>query len=229
MPSPAMATTRPSLCSRSITAAFWSGSTSGITSSIDRRFATASAVVRLSPVSMTMRSPSAWSWAMASGVVSLIGSATPRGPPRRRRRRRTSPSALAPHLVGARRGLTGRHAELLEQPQVAERDAGRPRDPSRPSRARFEGVGRPLARRGARALDDRGRERVLAAALERRGHAQDVRLGRPLIGTTAASAGLPRVSVPVLSTTSVSTLRSTSIASAFLKSTPAAAPRPSPP
>jgi hypothetical protein len=34
------------------------------------------------------------------------------------------------------------------------------------------------------------------------------------------------VSVPVLSTTSVSTLRSTSIASAFLNSTPAAAPRP---
>ncbi len=44
--------------------------------------------------------------------------------------------------------------------------------------------------------------------------------------STETSAGRPSVSVPVLSTTSVSTLRSTSIASAFLKSTPRVAPLP---
>jgi hypothetical protein len=43
---------------------------------------------------------------------------------------------------------------------------------------------------------------------------------------TVMSAGLPTVRVPVLSTTSVSTLRSTSTASAFLNSTPAVAPLP---
>ena len=58
-PSPAIATLRPSFSRRSIAASFWSGSTSAITSSIPSPFATASAVARLSPVSMTMRRPSA--------------------------------------------------------------------------------------------------------------------------------------------------------------------------
>ena len=43
---------------------------------------------------------------------------------------------------------------------------------------------------------------------------------------TVISFGLPTVSVPVLSTTSVSTARITSIASAFLNSTPEVAPFP---
>ena len=47
-------------------------------------------------------------------------------------------------------------------------------------------------------------------------------------GTTVVSSGLPSVSVPVLSTTSVSTFSSVSSASAFLISTPACAPRPVP-
>ena len=50
------------------------------TSSMPSLRATASAVVRLSPVSMTMRMPSACSAAIASGVVALIGSATPSRP-----------------------------------------------------------------------------------------------------------------------------------------------------
>ena len=44
--------------------------------------------------------------------------------------------------------------------------------------------------------------------------------------TTETRRGLPSVSVPVLSTTSVSTFSSVSSASAFLISTPARAPRP---
>src|SRR5262249_12662022 len=48
------------------------------------------------------------------------------------------------------------------------------------------------------------------------------------VGTIVATAGLPSVSVPVLSTTSVSTFSITSSTSAFLIRTPAVAPRPTP-
>ena len=49
---------------------------------------------------------------------------------------------------------------------------------------------------------------------------------KPSAASTVTSLGLPSVSVPVLSTTKVSTLRSSSMASAFLKSTPALAALP---
>ena len=51
---------------------------------------------------------------------------------------------------------------------------------------------------------------------------------KPAAGTIATTVGLPSVSVPVLSTTSVSTFSMRSSASAFLISTPACAPRPTP-
>ena len=57
------------------TSLLWSGSTSASTRSMPRRRATASAVTRLSPVSMTTSMPSARSACRASGVVSLTGSA----------------------------------------------------------------------------------------------------------------------------------------------------------
>ncbi len=50
----------------------------------------------------------------------------------------------------------------------------------------------------------------------------------PVAGTNPARCGLPSVSVPVLSTTRVSTFSNTSSASAFLINTPAIAPRPVP-
>ena len=50
----------------------------------------------------------------------------------------------------------------------------------------------------------------------------------PPSAATVVSAGLPSVSVPVLSTTSVSTCSSTSSASALRSSTPSSAPRPVP-
>ncbi len=53
-------------------------------------------------------------------------------------------------------------------------------------------------------------------------------LSKPAAATIATTLGLPSVSVPVLSTTSVSTFSIRSSASAFLISTPAAAPRPTP-
>ena len=51
---------------------------------------------------------------------------------------------------------------------------------------------------------------------------------KPGAVTIATTLGLPSVSVPVLSTTSVSTVSMRSSASAFLISTPACAPRPTP-
>ncbi len=58
-----------------MTALFWSGSTSASISLMPRRRAMACAVVRLSPVSMTMRMPSARRASSAAGVDALTGSA----------------------------------------------------------------------------------------------------------------------------------------------------------
>ena len=67
------------------------------------------------------------------------------------------------------------------------------------------------------------------AAFERGGEAQEVGLvSRRRRHALASRCGLPSVSVPVLSTTSVSTFSSRSSASAFLISTPGRAPRPTP-
>ena len=69
---------------------------------------------------------------------------------------------------------------------------------------------------------------MFAGLLERRGEPQHLVLGEGASAMTLHSAGLPSVSVPVLSTTSVSTFSRRSSASAFLISTPSAAPRPVP-
>ena len=75
IPSPAMATRSPFRCSAFTTATFCAGSTSASTWSMPTARATASAVVRLSPVSITTRMPSACSARIASTVLALIGSA----------------------------------------------------------------------------------------------------------------------------------------------------------
>ena len=78
-------------------------------------------------------------------------------------------------------------------------------------------------------IDDGGGERMLARALDARGKPQQLGLVESRApGTIAVTFGLPSVSVPVLSTTSVSTFSMRSSASAFLISTPACAPRPTP-
>ena len=77
MPSPAIATMRPSACSCFTISAFCSGNTSATTRLIPSLRATTSAVTRLSPVSMTNSNPTACKARTASSVDSLIGSATP--------------------------------------------------------------------------------------------------------------------------------------------------------
>ena len=80
-----------------------------------------------------------------------------------------------------------------------------------------------------RRRDDRGAKRMLAAAFEARRQPQQLRLpSKPATVMIATTLGLPSVSVPVLSTTRVSTFSMRSSASAFLISTPACAPRPTP-
>ena len=196
------------------------------------RLATACAVVRLSPVSMTTRMPSAASASSASGVVALTGSAmamTPASlPSTREEDRGRAVLAQALGLGGERRGVD---AELGEELRVAERQplaldhadrrlcrpARRSRAPA-PARA----CARPRPRRSPPPADARCRARRWprsAAPPPRRSRAA---------ATTATTFGLPSVSVPVLSTTSVSTFSMRSSASAFLISTPACAPRPTP-
>ncbi len=80
MPSPAMATKEPSSCRLFTFSPLSCGRTSANTSSIPSFSATACAVLRLSPVIITMRIPCWCSCSTASGVVSLMGSATPKSP-----------------------------------------------------------------------------------------------------------------------------------------------------
>ena len=82
----------------------------------------------------------------------------------------------------------------------------------------------PLARR----RHDRGGERMFARPLEARGQGSMSASDEPPAGTMAVTLGLPSVSVPVLSTTSVSTFSMRSSASADLIRMPAPAPLPDP-
>ena len=76
--------------------------------------------------------------------------------------------------------------------------------------------------------DDRRGERMLAGALDARGKPQQRVLVEILRRHDGESFGLPSVSVPVLSTTRVSTFSMRSRASAFLIRMPACAARPTP-
>ena len=71
----AIPTTPPAVFSRSTTAALSRGGAWASTSSMPSFAATASAVARLSPVSMTIRIPAAISACTAPGALALIGSA----------------------------------------------------------------------------------------------------------------------------------------------------------
>src|SRR5881397_3307365 len=152
MPSPAMATTRPSASRRATTSPFAWGSTSAYTSSMPSRRATASAVVRLSPLTMTTRMPSAWSAASASGVDGF----------------QDDRLALAAQGLGARPEVSRVDADLVEERPVAECDnAALDHAGHALASDRAEAVDRRrLDAAGARAGYDRRREGVLAGALE---------------------------------------------------------------
>ena len=184
--------------------------------------ATASAVARLSPVSMTMRIPSARSARAAPpAVVALIGSAiasTPARPPSTRDEHRRRPGAARSASAWTARPA-GIDALFGQEPGVAHR-ARPPVDPA----------GHALAGRRVEALGSTQRQAARPWPPPRWPRPADVRWPapgwppgaaasasrQPAAGTTAVTAGLPSVSVPVLSTTSVSTASMRSSASAEL-------------
>ena len=177
MPSPAIATMRPSACRRLTTSLFCSGRTSAWTSSIPSLRATASAVVRLSPVSMTMRRPSARSASSAPGVVGLIGSATHDQARRpavdRDEHHRLAFGAPPLGALGQRAGID---LQARQQPLIAERDLAAV-DPAahalagdRVEPARLRELQAALLGSG----DDRRRERMLARPLEAGGEPQQL-------------------------------------------------------
>ncbi len=228
-PSPAMATTWPSACRRRTTSAFCSGSTSATTSSRPRERATACAVTRLSPVSMITRSPSACSRRIASGVLGLIGSATPSRP--------TASSPTTRNITvwpSARRASTRAASCPASTPSSWSR-RGLPRATCLPATVPI--TPRPVSeRKSVTSAGDTPRSaapaRIAAASgcsLPRSRPATSASIwvsGIPSAAMTETSRGLPSVSVPVLSTTKVSTFSIVSSASALLMSTPACAPRP---
>ena len=191
------------------------------------------AVARLSPVSMTTRMPVARSARSASGVEALIGSATPSRPGRLAVHRDEHHGLpLAPQRLGLRRRDRPGSTPSVSRSSAFPSATRRPSDPARHALPRDRLEVRRLARARARARARRRRWRRRADARSpARGSPPGAAARASSCGrraTTAASRGLPSVSVPVLSTTSVSTFSSISSASAFLMSTPAVAPRPVP-
>ena len=133
--------------------------------------------------------------------------------------------AIAAQLFGAAlRAPTRRSSSSRRKRRVAERDAlavdGADARPCRSaSRSRRASAGSmPRSRGGGH---DRGGQRMLARRSRLAARRSTSLSSNPAAGTTAVTAGLPSVSVPVLSTTSVSTFSMRSSASAFLISTPA--------
>ena len=151
-------------------------------------------------------------------------------PCRRLRRRSPSRRRARKSFAGASRASTSIAAPAINA-SIAERDRAA-LDASRHALAGTRSKPSTVAEReprSAAARDDRGGERMLARALEARRQPQQHRPRRsPDARLDATTLGLPSVSVPVLSTTSVSTASNRSSASAFLISTPARAPRPTP-
>ena len=197
------------------------------------RPATARAVVSPSPVAITMRMPGLRSEAAsASGVLALIGSDTARRPARRP----STPRCIDAGAFGTQRLRLRARAHRpatptsLHQRRVAERER-RGRRPGRARRCRVLDS-KPSALssaspRSRAARNDGLRQRMLAALVQARRQAQHLVLAvARRAAITRSKAGLPSVSVPVLSTIRVSTLRRFSIAAASRNSTPCVAALP---
>ena len=229
MPSPAITTVRPTSCRPRTVSAFSPGRTPATISSISSSCATAAAVVTLSPVSITMRRPSARSARIAAGALFLIGSATAIRP--------ASSSPTATRITVSPRRRLASAASPRESSAIPSsvRNSGVPAATARPSitpLTPFPGCASKSARSARSTPRSAASPRIAAAtgcslpfsrlALSRRSSAS--RQSSP--HRRATTAGLPSVRVPVLSITRVSTACSRSIASALLNRTPTLAARP---
>ena len=193
--------------------------------------ATACAVVRLSPVSMTMQTPSARRLASATGVVLLTGSATAMTPAGRPSTAMNKTVALSRRSASARdsRSALGTPPSLrsVALPTATARPSIVPVTPLPVTEANpltsFSAMPRFLAEVMIAAASGCSLARSRLAP-----SASTVASSKPPAGTTATTRGFPSVKVPVLSATSVSIFSSRSSASASLISTPAVAPLPIP-
>ena len=185
----------------------------------------ASAVVRLSPVSMTTRTPSARSASSAAGVEGLIGigdgdDAGGLAVDGRRRSRWRRRGACARPSRRARRCRCRARAGNAALPMVTSLPSTRPTAPLPVGESKSVAAAKAMPRCSAAATTAAASGCSLARstlAARRNSSASS----KPAAGVIAVTAGLPSVSVPVLSTTRVSTFSMRSSASAFLISTPA--------
>ncbi len=225
-PSPTMATVRPSPCSRRTTSTLSSGSTSAITSSMPTARATASATVRLSPVSSTGVSPRARSSRTASALVSLAASATARTP--RARPSQPTVTAVRPSCSARRRASANSSGSAsYNRPTATSRPSTRPRTPRPGTFSKCSAPGSAPVRFSAPAAIARatGCSEACSRAPASRSTSCS---SSPSAAYTSWRVIRPLVTVPVLSSTTVSTRRVDSSTSGPLIRMPSWAPRPVP-
>ncbi len=231
MPSPAIATTLPAACSSATIRFLSSGETSACTSSMPIRRATACAVIELSPVSMTILSPALCSASIACGVDSFIGSATPSSPaelpstatnitvcPSLRDRSASSASVWSKAPIAC-------ISLLLPTATCLPDTVARAPWPVTDSKSSYAGKSSERSFAPATIALARGCSLATSTAAARDNNSS---CSNPSTGFTMTNAGRPSVSVPVLSTTTVSTFSKVSSASAFFIRTPFCAPFPVP-
>ncbi len=231
MPSPTIPTVRPSARSRSISRALSAGRTSATTRVMPTRRATASAVRLSSPVTIATSRPSARRFSMAPAASGLTSSATA-----------TSPAAIPstatyidvfPSLASAVARSTSASTSTPRS-RIRRRFPARMRRPSTVPATPFPAMASNSAT-GASAMARSAAPRTIAApsgcSLTDSTEAASRSISSAAIGPTAStsvSVGTPRVMVPVLSRTIVSSLCAISRLSPVFTSTPSSAPFPVP-
>ena len=229
MPSPTIATRLPSDCSRLTSAALRSGRTSARTRPMPTWRAMAAAVRRLSPVIITTSRPSARRPARAATDSSLSVSATARTPaglPSMATSSGVLPSSES-RLASTSRAPTSMPASRNRAgfPIRTERPSTVVRTPLPVTESKWDGslmtISRDRAPATTAAASGCSEERSADAARRRSSS-----LSTPSVASTSVSAGRPRVIVPVLSRTIVSSLWAVSRASAERIRMPCSAPFP---
>src|SRR6476646_10173319 len=193
--------------------------------------ATAIAVVRLSPVSMTMAMPSAFSASSAWAVLSFTGSAMAMMPA-------VLPStatkiAVAPSLRSFSACCSSDCVAMLSSPRNRALPSTMRRRPTIPIAPLPAGESKPrteaslIFRSAAASTIALPSGCSLLRSMLAASRSTSVS-SKPSAALTATTLGLPSVKVPALSTTSVFTASMRSSASALLIRTPSRAPRPTP-
>ena len=230
IPSPTIATRRP--CARRLvtSSAFFCGEHSAKTSSIPSWCAIALAAAGLSPLAMISRSPSLRSAAKTPAADGFTGSAIPSAP----KHRPCSATSTTVCPCCCQPPSASRHAAEISTPACSKKRAlpsstgtapTRPRRPS-PGTAVTACTGAQTSRFSRAACSSAEASGCSLPCSSDAAKVSSASAVTPASGNTARSSGLPCVSVPVLSKSSVSTSASCSSTSALRMSRPACAPRP---